>query len=263
MCILLSLSTACDACLTSRHQPGGRGTRRRVSGRRAMPDRSCPRMARSGMDLAGSRTRSRRVPQWVGFRPLHGWGAHRSFWGIPASGEEARLRCRHGFTATANTRTRPFEAIRQSRSPPIRHQSATLRWVRAPPNRYRTATEVTPLAASVEVGIALLREPDYPVLERRNRMSLASDRAVDRRRMSEKPWETATKALPLRYPADRGLGSSAHFAGDTERVVTNQPLYQLSYAGSMSDSTRTAHNMIVRRPTPRPATHSILPGLAV
>jgi hypothetical protein len=110
------------------------------------------------------------------------------------------LRFRHGFTATANTRTRPFEAIRQLRPLPIRHQSATLRGVRPLPKRYRTATEVTPLAASVEVGVALLREPDYPVLERINRMSLASDRAADCRQTCADPRKTATEPLPFRYP---------------------------------------------------------------
>jgi len=59
------------------------------------------------------------------------------------------------------------------------HQSATRRWVKTPPNRYRTATEVTPLAGSVELRIALLRGPDSPALDRRNRIWLAWALAAD------------------------------------------------------------------------------------
>jgi hypothetical protein len=38
--------------------------------------------------------------------------------------------------------------------------------------------------------------------------------------------------------ACHALGSSEHFGGNMERVVTNQPLFQLSYAGSMSANVR-------------------------
>ena len=47
-------------------------------------------------------------------------------------------------------------------------------------------------------------------------------------------------------PVDRNLGIWAHFGLDTETVATNQPLYQLSYAGSMSDDVRF-HTMTVQK----------------
>ena len=47
-----------------------------------------------------------------------------------------------------------------------------------------------------------------------------------------KPPEIHYLAYTHLIPLDRQLGLRGHFSGNTESVVTNQPLFQLSYAGS-------------------------------